>query len=645
MIIILITPVVMTFTFNKQPKNFQQPLIQTNIIPKFNIQQSQQYFIDYLKYLSSQPNPIALINLSASLPYQQALLVAFTNYVNQNNNQLTMIQEQKSRSFPRWDYLTLSKQTNSPINIINPEPTNNQTTNSIQNQKINVLFDQSSSFVQPNGNPKVDPNHLQPIFNYLKDQSGFKKLNLVLPDVYFIDLFNEFQPNLNNPLIQIIANAKSILLTTDGNGHIVRLVEQGLLKFVKSNKFNPQSQTTIKENLKNIQNFNQNAISKLTKNDIYNLLLLDTKIEDQFDFIHFVHYESSYINNLYTDKIDHFNNHIEPINNNYKWKVSSVSLNPFDYLAITSQQFVNFYLQAFFIKTKQSPFISFNAAQYDKNKPSIIFSGSALFPAQAHRRQTFSSLEEFVNLRLYVQKAISDFLTLYPPNQYNIIFKMHPMFSSDAAIKLTNLYLDNPQQSANIINPLIPFEVLLANEYNLAKNNQPSWLFFKTKNNQILPKFMIYGLQATTSIIHTTKIFLETNTNLNANQINQIIGFQNFPVPHLFDVISRHIFDPKKFNKFNSNINKITNLYRYFNPSYWNQQYSDSDRFDLTKLTALFNNKVPIFNDQMINIALILFAALIINGIVVIITIAFLTKKRLNPFKVGLTKNDDDFFN
>lgn len=179
----------------------------------------------------------------------------------------------------------------------------------------------------------------------------------------------------------------------------------------------------------------------------------------------------------------------------------------------------------------------------------------------------------------------------------------------------------------------------------MAKNNQPSWLFFKTKNNQILPKFMIYGLQATTSIIHTTKIFLETNTNLNANQINQIIGFQNFPVPHLFDVINRHIFDPKKFNKFNSNINKITNLYRYFNPSYWNQQHSDSDRFDLAKLTPLFNNKVPIFNDQMINITLILFAALIVNSIVVIIIIAFLTKKRINPFKVGLTKNNVSSFN
>ena len=608
----------------------------------FDLKESQKYFFDYINWINQQSEPIAIFNWSASLPYQEALFIAMVNYFNQSKNQLTMIQEEKFRTNPRYDIDKLSKLPNSPFNILNPDLEHpDQLEKAVENDKINVLYDkrENNNLIVPPNKSQIAENHIQPILNFLKKNNkapNETKVNIILPDLFFIQLFNNWTPSIDDPLIQLIANAKSILLTTDGAGHIVGVVENGLLKFVLSNEFEKQSESVIKTNLKNIQDFNKEAIAKLTKNDIYNILLLRKTVDNKFDFIHFVHYDSSYSNNLFTNKTDAYGNHIEPLDENNKWNVSSVSLNVLDYAKLIknkdqTDQFVDYFDKAFFVDKSSKLFVSFDPSNFDPKKKTAIFVGSSLFSPQPSRNHNVTSLEEFGNLRSYVQESFSQFLNKYPPSEFNIIFKHHPIYSAQDSITLTQIYTDNKIEIPNIINSQIPFEYLLSSEFAKAQRNdpnRPSILFSRNNKNIIEPKFKLFGFQATTSLIHTTRLFLETSLNLSKTEIENVVSFDDFLVPTLFDVINKPVFDQKKYNKFESNKKKIETAYRFFNPSQWNNEIGEeNDRFLLSTIKPLGENK-GVINDMMIDVLIILFMVLIISNLAALPTSIYLICKK-----------------
>lgn len=601
----------------------------------FDLKESQKYFLDYIQWLNDQNDPIALFNVSASLPYQEALFIAMVNQFNGSKNQLTMIQEEKFRDSPRYDIDKLIAKNNSPINVLNSDKDQpNKIINEINQDKINILYDQRDpNAIIPQSKSQVAEDHIAPILNYLIESTkNSNKINIVIPDIYFMQLFDAFSPSVNNPLIQLLSKAKSILLTTDGNGHIVKVVENGLLKFVLSPEFNRQSEQTIKENLKNIQDLNAEKISKLTKNDIYNLLLLEEKIDSKFDFIHFVHYDSSYANNLFSNKTDQNGNFIELLDEDKKWKVSSVSLNVLDYANLLKDQskkaaFIKSFDEAFFVDDKSELFVSLDQDNFDPKKKTAIFIGSSLFSPQITRNHEVTSLEEFTNLREYVQNSFNQFLTKYPQDEYNIVFKHHPVYSAEDSVKLTKIYTNNQIEIPNVINSRIPFEYLLSSELAKAQRGEESILFFKNSKQEIEPKFKLFGFQATTSLIHTTRLFLETSLKISHDEIEKVISFDDFLVPTLFDVIEKPIFDPKKYNKFESNRRKIENSYRFFNPSQWNSEIgNENDRFLFNEIKPLGNDE-NIINDAMINVLLIGFALVVLSSIVAIPTTIYMIRK------------------
>ena len=601
----------------------------------FDLKESQKYFLDYIQWLNGQNDPIALFNVSASLPYQEALFIAMVNQFNGSKNQLTMIQEEKFRDSPRYDIDKLIAKNNSPINVLNSDKDQpNKIINEINQDKINILYDQRDpNAIIPQSKSQVAEDHIAPILNYLIESTkNSNKINIVIPDIYFMQLFDAFSPSVNNPLIQLLSKAKSILLTTDGNGHIVKVVENGLLKFVLSPEFNRQSEQTIKENLKNIQDLNAEKISKLTKNDIYNLLLLEEKIDSKFDFIHFVHYDSSYANNLFSNKTDQNGNFIELLDEDKKWKVSSVSLNALDYANLLKDQskkaaFIKSFDEAFFVDDKSELFVSLDQDNFDPKKKTAIFIGSSLFSPQITRNHEVTSLEEFTNLREYVQNSFNQFLTKYPQDEYNIVFKHHPVYSAEDSVKLTQIYTNNQIKIPNVINSRIPFEYLLSSELAKAQRGEESILFFKNSKQEIEPKFKLFGFQATTSLIHTTRLFLETSLKISHDEIEKVISFDDFLVPTLFDVIEKPIFDPKKYNKFESNRRKIENSYRFFNPSQWNSEIgNENDRFLFNEIKPLGNDE-NIINDAMINVLLIGFALVVLSSIVAIPTTIYMIRK------------------
>ena len=614
----------------------------------FDLKESQKYFFDYIKWLNDQnEDPIAILNVSASLPYQEALFIAMVNQFNGSKNELTMIQEEKFRQSPRYDINKLLAKDDSPFNVLNEDKDQPATiVNSIKKDKVNVLFDQRNpNTLIPQSKDRIDEEHIAPILNYLIEHAKTKtnKINIVIPDIFFMQLFNDFSPSVKDPLIQLISKAKSILLTTDGNAHIVKVVESGLLKFVLSPEFKRQSEETIKENLKAIQNLDDSKIRKLTKNDIYNLLLLEEKIDGKFDFIHLVHYDSSYSNNLFTDKTDQNGNFIELLDEKNKWKVSSVSLNVLDYAKLLNDQskkseFIKLFDEAFFVDDKSELFVSFDKNNFDPKKKTAIFIGSSLFSPQTKNHE-ITSLEEFANLREYVQKSFNQFLEKYPQDEYNIVFKHHPIYSAKDSVKLTQIYTNNKIKIPNVINSKIPFEYLLSSELAKAERGEESILFFKNNKQEIEPKFKLFGFQATTSLIHTTRLFLETSLKISHEEIEKVISFDDFLIPTLFDVIEKPFFDPKKYNKFNSNKMKIENTYRFFNPSQWNSEIdTKNDRFLFNELKPLGNDE-SIINDAMINILLIGFVLIVISSILTVPTTIYMirkTRKNKNQFNLFL---------
>ena len=614
----------------------------------FDLKESQKYFFDYIKWLNDQnEDPIAILNVSASLPYQEALFIAMVNQFNGSKNELTMIQEEKFRQSPRYDINKLLAKDDSRFNVLNEDKDQPSTiVNSIKKDKVNVLFDQRNpNALIPQSKDRIDEEHIAPILNYLIEHAKTKtnKINIVIPDIFFMQLFNDFSPSAKDPLIQLISKAKSILLTTDGNAHIVKVVESGLLKFVLSPEFKRQSGETIKENLKAIQNLDDSKIKKLTKNDIYNLLLLEEKIDGKFDFIHLVHYDSSYSNNLFTDKTDQNGNFIELLDEKNKWKVSSVSLNVLDYAKLLNDQskkseFIKLFDEAFFVDDKSELFVSLDKNNFDPKKKTAIFIGSSLFSPQTKNHE-ITSLEEFANLREYVQKSFNQFLEKYPQDEYNIVFKHHPIYSAKDSVKLTQIYTNNKIEIPNVINSKIPFEYLLSSELAKAERGEESILFFKNNKQEIEPKFKLFGFQATTSLIHTTRLFLETSLKISHEEIEKVISFDDFLIPTLFDVIEKPFFDPKKYNKFDSNKMKIENTYRFFNPSQWNSEIdTKNDRFLFNELKPLGNDE-SIINDAMINILLIGFVLIVISTILTVPTTIYMirkTRKNKNQFNLFL---------
>lgn len=641
----LVSPVVLSATTIKQITEQVNPdstiINQNSLVKKFDLKTDSQYFFDFINWLNQQTNPIVIFNRSASLPYEQHLFLAMVNFFNKAPNFLTIVQEEKAITNPRYDWKSLIDA--QIVNALNPD--GNQINNFIsvlQKDKINLLFDKRDD----NGdNSQIQRNHYQPILEELTKIQPNQKFNIILPDLSFIELLEEFQPKLDNPLIQILRNANSILLTSDGAAHVVKIVEQVLRPLVLSSEFVKQPREIIQKNLQIVQMGNAQDIAKLNKNDIYNFFLLDKALGDkqEFDFIHFLHYDASYKNSLFTDTVDEQGNHIELIPEENRWKVSSVSLNAWDYanlLQNQSQKNINDFMQlldkAFFVDVTKEEDLFVNLNQdpndpwaFDPKKKNAIFIGSSLFSPIKELGHKVTSLEQFVNLREYVQASFDQFFKKYPLEEYNILFKHHPIYNAENAIELTKIYTNNQIENPNILKPNIPFEYLVSSEFAKAKANKEN-LFFTNVNGQIEPKFKLFGLQATTSVIQTTRVFLEASVNLDQEQISQLISFEDFPVPTLFDVVVKPISDQKKFDKYETNKAKIENAYKFFNPTQWTTKedvIQQEDRFLYTNIQPLAGKPNPV-NDPMVNFLFVMLVLLGLTNLVGLPTGLYLVVKK-----------------
>ncbi len=533
----------------------------------FNLKESQQYFFDYINYLTKSDNPILIVERNASLSCQQSIYLILSNYFNNikkdNPNILIDIVPMifDTPSSQRFNIELLKKY--NMVNVIQ---------NTIDNTKINFSFTNNNDMSQ-----NLDINNNIDLIR----QSSKDGINFVINDLDFYRFISAKQSfNQDDTIFKIIKNANTICLTCDGNAQINEIVPF-FEKFLNSNQFKKYDDQSTMKLINDIESGYRDSFNL---NDLINMMLIRASVDNKFNFIHMLNFDSSYINNMSINNA--------PISDELKYNVSSFSFNPEDYAknCLNNNQYFEQYIKLFSAlfylmdeEGNDSIFIS-NGNLIDNNKPMMMFVGSSLFrpfskESDKYDPNMISRLEVFPNLRKAVQKTFDMFLEKFPVDKYNIIFKHHPAFNKEEAIGLTKIYTSNKINEPIIINPRIPLEALVASEYAKLFTHQTSFLF-KEKDNYDTA-FSLFGLQATTTTIATTRLFFESTFNLTPRQTAQKISLQNFPIPSLYDLVLLENEDPTQNNKFNKNIKTVRNIYKYWNYSqaFNKKNEIDHDRF------------------------------------------------------------------
>ncbi|MBR2055774.1 MAG: hypothetical protein IJ970_01825, partial [Mycoplasmataceae bacterium] len=271
------------------------------------------------------------------------------------------------------------------------------------------------------------------------------------------------------------------------------------------------------------------------------------------------------------------------LNDNQQWTEKTISFNFSKYAnLIDDQANRQLYLQTYknlFFKTNQEVIVN-GLEQWDPNKKNAIFLGSSLFiPFDGELSITpsdFSRLQHFDNLKQKIQEVVKNLLKKFPIDQYNIIFKLHPRFASSNDPKTNNeiaqnyikLITNNEIQNPIVINSEIPIETLLSIDYFNHINNEKSYFFNQTSKFNSYEQTTFFGLQATTSSLHSTKIFYQSTFNLTKEQVELLIPFKNFPIPKYFKMINREEQDiDENTNYYDENLNIMKKMYQYVSPS------------------------------------------------------------------------------
>lgn len=379
----------------------------------------------------------------------------------------------------------------------------------------------------------------------------FNYIDFIFSDADFFDIME----NHYNILEKIIRHANKILIVSDGAYHTktyITFLQKILIKELFSRE---QIIHSLYEFRKNNMALNNNLIVNLLSLKNYESLNENSK----FHFISHINYDS-------------YQNTIKPY-----WNVNVFDTSFYNYAQYlftkeaTKNKFLNTFSNLFLFNINTMNDIMINGYDtYDKNKRNAIFLGSSLFAKD--NNSNITRLENFPNITLAVRKQMDELLNKFPNDQYNIIFKLHPVYNGENAIKYIQYITDNKIINPIIINPKIPLEVLISNDYywhknNLNNNNLESFIF---RENEIYnPKewTTYFGLQPSTTAIHTTRLFYESTFNISKYESASLISMENFPIPVMFSTLHKMKKDNYYFNYSKENIEIINNIYKFYNPS------------------------------------------------------------------------------
>lgn len=542
---------------NEAIKSFLVKDIKSFKIKNFN--QDKKYFFNLIKDISSNDIPLIIQARNSSIILQQAFYLSLINYYQNINNP-------KSKNFSVFNYENNSILENRFNASILKE---NNVWNGVTNiQDFNQ--DNISNFNLVRGaeilwRPYQEfANHINQIKSKFNIQS---KVDFFIDSVRFSELVNDFIRNPKNSHLSIILKISNrIIVGSEGAAHS-NVVIPNLIKNMQQIKL--EDRATV---IQKLNDYQSGKIETLEKNDLLNLLVLknfETINENsKFDFINFINYDNNISNSI-------------NLKDDMMWNENPFSTNFVEYSKlIEDQDQQQQYLKVFsklFLNTEfnlENIFVS-GLETYDPKKRNAIFLGSSLFQPYGPTSPTnFSRLQKFPKLTAVVQERMKNLLEKFPPSEFNIIFKLHPVFSNEndpkneSGINYVKLITNNAIENPLIVNPKIPLETFIANNYYQyeIKNDTSNILFRENDKYKPWEWTTFFGFQATTTTIHTTRVFYQSSFNLSNIETSKLIPFSNFPIPVEFPVVARLEKD-EPGNFYDSNYEQIKKIYQYYNPS------------------------------------------------------------------------------
>ncbi len=515
-----------------------------------NLADDQKIFFDWIKDTCNNNIPTIGFIRNAALTYQQAFYIALINYFyNVQSNNLN-----DSSYWFAWDHLWTQNKIN--FNAL------------IENKVWNGNYEFSSNNIAKNNfnlykNIDIYDNVNQIIetFTTIMEKHNVDKFDFVTDEIQFMHMFRNNKSKFFN---FIFKHANKIIILSDGAYHTNTTVPY-LINQYQNHKIKSREQI--------IDMYNEflKGNRSLTQNCVLDLLLLKNYEQNnhnsKFNFVQFINYDSNIFNSI-------------NLNDVYRWNESSFSTNFVDYgkniLTDTNsiQKYLDVYTKLFFnVDLSLNNLFVSGQSEYDPNKKNAIFLGSSLFkPLKGNvSENNFSRLDIMPDVLNEVQNTITTILTKYPPNEYNIIFKLHPVFSNAddpqclGAINYVKQITNNAITNPIIVNSSIPLETWIAYDYYNYTNNSGQSVIFKSNKPEEWSTF--FGLQATTTTIQTTRQFYQSTFGIDKYKVAQLIPFSNFPIPKLFPIIDRLTKNNSTHDYSNANLQDVENIYKPYCPS------------------------------------------------------------------------------
>lgn len=522
---------------------------------QYNLIEDQKYFFNFLKDASINKIPTIGFIRNASLLIQQVFYIALTNYFLNSNNESILDSTYWFGMNDIWDQNRLHFTSLIDNHIWNGEcEFNPEFSPQLLNLfKANDLYNDNMS----------NTDKIIETFSSILNKLNVDKFDLVVDDIWFVNFIKKANQNFKD---FIFRHVNRILVMSDGANH-----SNSTIPYLVDNLRNINPMPKV-DTINMFNNFLTNPDINISNNDIFNLLLLKKyeviNLNSNFDFIHFINYDANIFNSI-------------NINDDLRWNESAFSTNFVDYSNLINNveqknEFLNVYSNLFFNYDLSYNNIFINGSdQYDSNKKNAIFIGSSLFkPLKGPvTPDNYSRLTFMPNVLHEVQNTLQTFLNKYPPSEYNIIFKLHPVFSNAddpqnlGAINYVKLITNNQITNPIIVNSSIPLESWISIDYyNYFTNNSslPS-IIFKSDQPQNWTTF--FGLQATTTTIQTTRLFYQSTFNLNKEIVANQIPLSNFPIPKYFPVVKRLESDNNSINYTDDNLKQILKIYEPYCPS------------------------------------------------------------------------------
>ncbi|VEU74356.1 Uncharacterised protein [Mycoplasmopsis citelli] len=360
----------------------------------------------------------------------------------------------------------------------------------------------------------IIPRKLEELQAYLKPylDRGVKLFDFYIPDISFTALKPEVRDFM-------LAHANKIVILSDGNAQPYKFINDNYIKWVKNQK----------------THFSKEELLKAWDS-------LKTTNPQKIDYHHFYTLEDKFkIYNLSGKYDKSFNDQLEQ--EGFEWAKINVYDYPLNYLNVTKDlpqlnqdEFLSDYNKLVNLHNKKLDDLIVDGKQnLDKTKKNLVFVGSSLFRQDKDgpwriKSDTLSRKE----LHAYFNKI----LELYPPEQYNYFYKLHPVYKGNQALEYIKEFTNGHEKEAIILDPSISWENMLALDMQALENNE-SILFEKNDFASGKFKTKLFGIQPTSTVLLATIVMLQAQFKIPLEKAMLFVDPNNFPISDTFNIIKR----------------------------------------------------------------------------------------------------------